>query len=212
MRKIILCTLLLIGLILSTSAQQIEPLYRKITSQEPNTYYKDLYNDLDPFVGTWMYTDGNTSLTITLQKKTRASLNTVRNRLNYTYYEDMLVGGYKYTVNGSTLVNTLPLLDNNYTDPTGYTLYGSGIMGPYSVACVDCGPNTRRVTLNFYEPNRDVWVMLPQMEFERVDEGGLQKVRMIFITTATATQDSPTHIPEHDDYSIPLGTYVLTRQ
>ncbi len=31
-------------------------------------YYKDLYNDFDNFVGTWIYTNGSTSLTITLQK------------------------------------------------------------------------------------------------------------------------------------------------
>lgn len=75
------------------SAQQVESLYDSPSYAEPNIYYKDLYNDLDPFVGTWMYTDGNTSLTITLQKKARVSRNTVRNRLNYTFYEDMLVGG-----------------------------------------------------------------------------------------------------------------------
>ncbi len=194
------------------SAQQIEPLYRKITSQEPNTYYKDLYNDLDPFVGTWMYTDGNASLTITLQKKTRVSRNTVRNRLNYTYYEDMLVGGYKYVVNGTTVVNTLPLLDNNYANRIYYPLYGAGIIGPNSPSCQNCGPEIRRAILAFDEPDRDVYIMGPEMQFQRVDDGGVQKVKVVFKPTVTAIPNSPTHTPEFSDYSVPFGTYVLARQ
>lgn len=185
-------------------AQQIEPLYDNPDYAVPNTYYKDLYNDLDPFVGTWMYTNGNTSLTITLQKKIRV--------LNDNFFEDMLIGGYKYVVNGTTVVNTLPLLDNNYTDPIYYPLYGSRIIGPNSPACQNCDPDTRLVTLAFDESDRDVYIMGPEMQFQRVDDGGVQKVKVVFKSTVTALPDSPTHTPEFSNYSVPFGTYVLTRQ
>lgn len=200
-------TIVLFLLIVSggyASAQQIEPLYDNPSYAKRNVYYKDLYNDLDTFVGTWMYTNGNTSLTITLQKKIRAS------RRNF--FEDMLIGGYKYVVNGTTVVNTLPLLNNNYTNPIYYSLHGSCILGQNSLGCIGCGPETRRLYLSFDEPNRDILMMGPRMIFERVDEGGVQKVKVVFKTTMTGSREDPNHEPEFSDYSVPFGTYVLTRQ
>lgn len=35
-----------------------------------NTYYKDINNFMNPFVGTWIYTNGNTSFKIVLVKET----------------------------------------------------------------------------------------------------------------------------------------------
>jgi hypothetical protein len=190
---------------LSLSAQEIESLYDGPTYAESNKYYKDLYNDLDRFVGTWLFTNGNTSLTITLQKKVRMQ--------DGNFFEDVLVGGYKYVVNGLTVVNTLPLLSNNYSQQQKYTLFGNTIIGPSSILCINCTPTTRRVSLSFWEPDRDVWNMNPMMEFERADEGTIQKLSLVFYNSGTATANSLNGSePEFHTHSIPIGNYTLTRQ
>lgn len=64
-----------------------------------NSYYKDVNNVLNDFEGTWLYTNGNTSLKIILAKGTQI--------FNGKYYEDLLVGGYQYIENGIEKINTL---------------------------------------------------------------------------------------------------------
>jgi hypothetical protein len=64
-----------------------------------NSYYKDVNNVLNNFEGTWLYTNGNTSLNIILVKSTQY--------YNGKYYEDLLVGGYQYIENGVEKINTL---------------------------------------------------------------------------------------------------------
>ena len=55
-------------------------------------YYKDIKNYFDDFTGTWIYTNGNTSLKIVLNKKT----------MRYTgkFYTDAVDGEYQYIENG----------------------------------------------------------------------------------------------------------------
>lgn len=131
---------------------------------------------------------------------------------NRNFFEDVLVGGYKYVVNGTTVVNTLPLLNNNYSEQEKYTLFGNIIISPNSPYCDNCNTNTRIVWIEFWEPNRDVWNMGPQMQFRRVDDAEGQKVKVVFRTTSTATPNSLHRDPEFDTYGIPLDTYVLKRQ
>lgn len=62
-------------------------------------YLKDTNNVLDKFTGTWQYTQGNDTLTISIQKITQ--------HFNGSYYKDKLIGGYKYVQNGKVLVNNI---------------------------------------------------------------------------------------------------------
>jgi len=66
---------------------------------QPNVYYKDLENQLDPFEGTWLYTDNDTSWKIILKKETMF--------FNGNYYEDLIGGEYQYIKNSVELINTL---------------------------------------------------------------------------------------------------------
>jgi len=65
----------------------------------PNMYLKDTNNVLNPFEGTWIYTNGNTSLKIILVKK----------NMTYSpnYYEDLIIGEYQYIENGIEKFNSL---------------------------------------------------------------------------------------------------------
>lgn len=63
-------------------------------------YYKDGANQLNPFVGTWLFTNGNTSLKIVLVKK-------IMDGDAVSYYEDILIGEYQYIENGVEKFNSL---------------------------------------------------------------------------------------------------------
>ncbi|MGF1554632.1 DUF6705 family protein [Paucihalobacter sp.] len=83
-------------------------------------YYKDFNNYLNVFEDTWVYTNGNTSLTTTLQKK--AMVHVTTSDLSSDYYTDVVIGEYKFIENGIEKINTLQNLLNNYSDPYDYNM------------------------------------------------------------------------------------------
>lgn len=61
--------------------------------EQPIGYYsKDINNVLDPFQGTYIYTNGNTSFKIILKKMIKQS--------EGVHFEDLIIGEYQYVVNG----------------------------------------------------------------------------------------------------------------
>jgi|SRR5690606_11947695 len=98
-----------------------------------NAYYKDINNFMDPFEGTWLYTNGNTSFKIVLTKET----------MQYTgkFYTDYLSGEYQYIENGNEVVNTLSNID-----PYNIGIGGDSLLKPHHrPVCNDCPANGRRV-------------------------------------------------------------------
>ncbi len=82
-------------------------------------YYKDLQNFLDPFVGTYLYTNGNKSLKIVLQKKIMSKPS------DNSYAEDMIVGAYQYIVDGQEKSNTLNRLNMVESSGDRYPISGN---------------------------------------------------------------------------------------
>lgn len=187
---------------ISVSAQQIQPLYNYSGYAVPDTYYKDTSNDLDTFTGTWVCNQNNTTFTVVLQKKVMMPQD--------AYFEDALVGAYKYEVDGQVLINTLPTLANNYSNRYKYTLNGNTILGPGDGYCGDCIGTMRKVTLNFSEPDRYAWNDGPEILMVRADADGVEKIFIDFRGTQTAIPLVPE--PEYDGYTIPFGTYTLIKQ
>lgn len=72
------------------------------------TYYKDVDNKFDKWVGTWQYENGNTLFKIVITKIVKAYVpaNTYDGRPGYCYL-DMLIGGYYYKENGVIKTNHL---------------------------------------------------------------------------------------------------------
>lgn len=70
---------------------------------QPNTYFKDVNNTFNKFIGTWKYTNGNEIVTFKLTKVTH------KYDPEYKIFEDYLVGNYSYSTDGGTtyLVNTI---------------------------------------------------------------------------------------------------------
>lgn len=65
------------------------------------SYLKDVENKLQPFVGTWQWTDGSSTFTVVIEKIEMVYESYSNN------YSDYLVGKYKYVENGVEIVNTL---------------------------------------------------------------------------------------------------------
>src|SRR5690606_10043709 len=77
---------------------------------QEGAYYKDLNNVLNDFEGTWLYTNGGTSLRIVLVKKE------AQYRTDRGYYEDLMVVEYQYIENGVETINTFSNLNQNLGD------------------------------------------------------------------------------------------------
>lgn len=132
MKKIIIATLT----ILSYGCKAQNPIF-EITDLENTTqdiygaYHKDTQNLLNPFEGTCIYTSGNTSFKIVLQKKLMSSM-------SGRYYEDLLIGEYQYVVDGIEKVNTLSQLNINYPNQSNHSITGNLIITQGDIGCMEC--------------------------------------------------------------------------
>ncbi|TPG44359.1 DUF6705 family protein [Flavobacterium pectinovorum] len=112
MKKIIILSLIIIAN-LSCKAQQIIPVekaidYRLAENGIPdNTYFKDINNLLDKFVGTWIGTYNNKTYKFKIDKFV--------NNYSGGTKEDVLLMRYIITnANGTQIENTTTLSDDNY--------------------------------------------------------------------------------------------------
>jgi hypothetical protein len=112
-----------------------------------NYYLKDTNNLLNHFIGTWVYTNGNESITMVLKKK---------EHFQFTYgneYEDLLYGGYRYVQNGVEIINTISQIDDpNITNFFEYSIHGNHFP---SRSLFDTDPNVTGNVIKIYmsEPN-----------------------------------------------------------
>lgn len=163
-------------------------------------YFKDLNNELNPFIGTWKYTNGSTSFTITLQKKVMV--------YDGEYYEDLLIGEYRYVENGVEKVNTLPQL--NGILPSGVnSIYGRKVINPdyYNVPCDDCAPTERRVKLHMRDPDRNY---LPTSSITLRYLFGENPEKIAILIKSESGGIIPEGVP--DSARFPLGEFVLIKQ
>lgn len=111
---------------------------------ENGIYYKDLNNLLNTFEGTYLYTNGATSFEIILQKKSLSNVNNV-------YYEDILIGAYKYIENGITKVDVLNDIYNTHPNGVQYKIYGNWIRTGQRY-CPQCEPNEKWLRGRIVDP------------------------------------------------------------
>lgn len=163
-------------------------------------YLKDVYNELDKFVGTWLYTNGSTSLKVVFQKKTQV--------FNDNWYEDLLVGEYKYVENGVEKINTLSNL-NNLQDVYDHNLTGCLIIYKKGFpGCSNCEIGEKRVKIDFSDPSLNL-EHLPEMYMGlRFLNELVPKMQIDFAGKGTSV------LPEgaNGEPSLPFGRYVLVKQ
>ena len=180
-------------------------------------YYKDVNNFRDQFVGTWVYTQGTTQLTIMIQKRDNLThFNGIR-----TYNEDILIGEYRYVENGIEKINTLANINtnygNDYDENSKHNLFG-GMYLRRSTSyprCNECAPNERRMFFSYSEPNYDgKGIANGHVVVRKFVENGVHKIKIwfytsnqiVFVDSAGNPVDNPA------PFKIPFGEYVLVKQ
>ena len=209
MKNIILIAIVLFTIICNAQSPTKSLYDDKFETQ--GAYYKDIYNDLNRFEGTWIYTNGSTSLTVMLQKKEMQF--TDYGYINF--YVDALIGEYQYIENGTEKVNTLTNLLVDYTDYYDYNIVGNSITKPVignPDICIGCDPNDVKVILSFSDPERDIFGYEPEMIFHHYVENGVEKLRLNFRTISGPATGLNGEENEFDEYNIPFGVYVLVKQ
>ncbi|UPZ37992.1 hypothetical protein MUB18_06730 [Sphingobacterium sp. PCS056] len=200
--KIILKFFLLVAC-LSCKAQVIVPIASDSdAAYGNNTYNKDVDNDFAKYIGTWKYQNGNTSLTISFAKKTFEYFE------YKNYYQDLLIGEYKYISNGTEIINTLSLLADNSLSGDDHNISGNLIWkkNTYPV-CNDCTQNERRIKLSFYDPDRRYLSSSIILRYK--NDNGTEKI-IVKIYKSDNSIMQPDGSP--DEMRLPYGEYILTKQ
>ena len=216
-KALTILTLLIISYSIEAQSS-IEPIFRNTNYGDTNgTYYKDIDNDFGPYVGTWVYTHGNTSFKIVLQKKVMMPLISGVGQHATQYYADRMVGEYQYIENNIDKVNTLSGLSINHNEESDYSLYSAGVVLKSSYPqCDECSDTERRISMIFNEPSRRNSVGLSGgLMLRHYIENGVHKIKaIVYIRTSSLGIDRMTNqvLPaELNHYSVPTGTYILTK-
>lgn len=139
--------LIIILLFVNCNSQTIKSIYNDGILYDENIYYKDTNNDMNKFTGTWVYENGTTKITLVLQKRLQVHISHP-----YNCFVDEIIGGYKYEINGVTIINTIPDIDNNKLHYQN-TISGSLIIkNSDNPLCQNCPPNDKRLKLRCFDP------------------------------------------------------------
>ena len=170
-------------------------------------YYKDVDNSFFPFLGEWQFDNGFHFFKIKLKKITRYRK---QYQANY-YFEDLVIGEYIFKENNIEKVNTLNTLDDVAVSPYRHNIVGNIIKYKDNFPlCNECAINEKRLSLIFNDPTREISGLLANIELRRVDENGIQKLKMILRQTGNLELENGM-MPEYTSFNLPWGTYILTR-
>ena len=156
---------------------------------------------LNPFEGTYLYTNGNTSFKIILVKKEQ--------QYNGRYYEDLIIGEYFYT-NGVDTVDTLNEINTVYNDQRSHSIDGNWVVNNNFRywKCPTCPANEKRLSLSIRDAATDNYA---QITMRRTVEAG-QEVMKIKISHVMARSYNVDTEPVPPDFSLLLGEYTLIKQ
>lgn len=169
------------------------------TSTVDGAYFKDLNNELNKFVGTWIFSDGTNQFTLEMKK--------VEMVFDGTDYIDKLVGEYKFVSNGVELVNTLQNINNS--NPAKHNVKSRRVIGKDDfVKCEDCTINERRIKFTFYDPER-MYLSNAMILRYLLNETNPEKL------TATIYSAGGVVLPTEDSPGtprVPIGSYTIEKQ
>ena len=218
MMKTIITTIVLLFCLLNCKAQSpVLPRYGNIDyASVEGAYYKDTFNDFNLFEGTWQYTTPLDTLTIILDKKEMVYTEGTMGSPNY--YEDMLIGEYRYVDNGIEKVNTLNFITANYSDSYEHNNISGGSIQKYnpnvSGICIGCNPGDVQVRLLMFEPDVEIPGIYLVIYLRHYTENGIEKLEAEIIPQGMIVYNKDENPnPTFDQYSIPLRTpIILTKQ
>ncbi|RNC87837.1 MAG: hypothetical protein ED556_01210 [Winogradskyella sp.] len=193
-------------MLFNCKAQIVTNLHKPQKYGTSGYYYKDLNNDLNNFEGTWLYTNGNDSLTIIFEKQQNKNIQYD----NTNYYIDAIIGEYKYVENGLEKINTLENLDNNHYNPYDYNLLADVIYKYGDLSCVDCQPGNITIKGKFSQPDCDI-PSTPKIIVRYYVENNMEKLS--FLLMSSTYRGNPLGLePQCQGFAIPYGYYTLIKQ
>ena len=195
---------ILVVLLLSINCKAQTPIVDISESEMglPNGYYiKDLHNLLNPFEGTYVYTNGADTLKIVLVKKVL--------QYNSQYYEDLIIGEYQYIKDGVQIVNTLSEITTTYLNQRNHKIEGNLIVDKnYRVwKCTSCSLTENRLSTQIEDV---VSERFAELVLRRTTEGGqeVMKIKITNISRVIEIDDQPTA----PDFALPTGEFTLIKQ
>ena len=165
-----------------------------------NTYYKDVNNLLNQFEGTYLYTNGNTSLKIVLIKKIQ--------QFNGRYYEDLIIGEYQYIKDGIEKGNTLSEISSIYNNQRVHNIDGNSIQDNNARIwkCPQCSTGTKLLVTGIRDALSDRFAYL---SIRKTIVGNQEAINIKISQVVNAVHIQGT--PEPASFSLPLGEYTLIK-
>lgn len=200
MRKLILIVIFLTGYFSKVQSQVVDIL-DKGGIRETDTYYKDINNLLNPFEGTYIYSNGNTIFKVVLTKKVQ--------QYNGRFYEDLIIGEYQYTNNGVEIANTLTEINTIYNNQRKHSIDGNALVNSNhrQWQCSDCSAGEKRLRTSI----RDVVSSrYADLIMRRTTEGGqeVMKIKITNISRVIHIEGQPTP----PNFALPTGEFTLIKQ
>jgi hypothetical protein len=182
-------------------------------TQTVDLFNSDLNYDIDEYfnqyIGTWLYTNGTTSLKVIFKKKYFTIIDEHR-----TYYTDALVGEYEYIVNGVTIFNTLNNLNINYNTPYDYNLNDQSRMPNYDAFFQFTMPR-QRLIMRYDEPTNDNMPLSGSFVMHTFVENGQTKLFVNFVNDyAMGMNWSKTNVDlpaTTTQLTLPEGEYIFNK-
>ena len=168
---------------------------------QPDGYYvQDLNFLLNPFEGTYLYSNGNTSFKILLVKKEQ--------QYNGRYYEDLIIGEYLYT-DGVITVNTLNEINTVYNNQRVHNIDGNFVVNNNfrEWKCPTCPANEKRLSLSIRDAATERYA---HIGMRRTTENG-QEVMKIKISHVSGGNTYVGGQPLPPDFSLPQGEFTFIK-
>jgi len=163
-----------------------------------NTYYKDINNYINVFEGTWIYTNGDTTFKLVLEKKEMMANEVV-------YFQDYLVGEYQYIVDEVELINTL-----SNTNLATIGIFGKRLLkNTARPICNDCPVTERRIKVLLVDRTRES--LTCTVTLKRIDVGGQPALEAIIWGNGVGTYDV-NNPPEFFNTTTPSRTFIFIKQ
>lgn len=195
---------IIFSILLSISCNAQSPIIDITKSElgQPNGYYsKDINNLLNPFQGTYVYTNGATSFKIVLIKKVQ--------QYNGRYYEDLIVGEYQYIDNGVEKINTLNQINTIYNDQRSHNIDGNWIVNNdfRYWKCSTCLTNEKRICCSIKDISTNRYA---KITMRRTVIGGqdVMQIKISHVTGESYVVGQPMPL----NFSLPLGEFTLIKQ
>lgn len=160
--KLTIISFFIVGLT-SCKAQIVEPLNKSAYSTPTNSYFKDLNNELDIYIGTWHSSIQGKELKLKISKELRRPYEA----WNKVFYKDVLIITYEVksstgSILQSTLDDTFPINGNvkNLMMSVGTNIRGNNELN-LVYAGGNCSIGAGEITLKSINTNQFYWSYYP---------------------------------------------------